>query len=453
MKDAIQIAVLMPHAPVLLPELAGERLPQVESTVAAMRKVAARVRKHRPVALVLISPHSPRRKRAFGVWTPERHVGSLARFNAPELAVDLPNDSAMITELMTASDEHGANLWFIEDGDLDHGAVVPLWFLQEAGWNGPTTILSLKDAANGGLEKLGKAIAKAATHRGGAVALIASGDMSHRLQPGAPCGYHPDARMFDEEFIRMVDAGNATGLLDFDRGLRGLAGEDVVDSTLVALAAVGKDMRGHHALSYEGPFGVGYGVAVLHEHGADRLEKPLADAAALPRVARLSVATALGLCEAQCPAPTGVTCQQAPVFVTLRTLRGELRGCVGTIAAQRAHVIEETWFNARAAAFEDRRFAPLRPDELENVLFEVSMLHSFEEVHDESGIDPHQHGVIVSASGARRGLLLPDVEGVESAAQQIGIARRKGGINPHEAVRLQRFRVDKYQETQPVVLP
>ena len=449
MKNAVQIAVLMPHAPVLVPDLAGERLAEVAKTVSAMRKLARRVMAHHPAALVLVSPHSPRRKRAFGVWTPERHEGSLARFNAPELAVELPNDRAMIAELMTASDECGVSLWFIEEAELDHGAVVPLWFMQAAGWNGPTTIVSLNDAEYGSLEKLGRTIAKAASHHGGVVALIASGDMSHRLKPGAPCGYHPDARCFDEEFIRMVDEGNAPGLLDFERGLRGLAGEDVVDSTLVALAAVENDMRGHQVLGYEGPFGVGYGVAVLHERGAGLLDRPLAEAAALPQVARLSVATALGMCEACCPLPAGITSRQAAVFATLRNLRGDLRGCVGTLAPQRTHVVEETWFNARAAAFEDLRFAPLRPHELNEILFEVSMLHSFEEVRDIEAIDPHQHGVIVSAAGSRRGLLLPGIEGVNSAAKQIAIARRKGGIGIHEAVRLQRFRVDKYQETQP----
>ena len=209
-------------------------------------------------------------------------------------------------------------------------------------------------------------------------------------------------------------------------------------------------MRGHQVLSYEGPFGVGYGVAVLHEHGAGALAEPLAEAAALPHVARLSVAAALGLYEADGPAAAGITGRQAPVFVTLRTIRGDLRGCVGTISPRHAHVVEETWFNARAAAFEDRRFTPLRPHELEEILFEVSMLHSFEDVHDAEEIDPRHHGVIVFASGARRGLLLPGIEGVDSAVQQIAIARRKGGIGLDEAVRLQRFRVEKYHDTQPV---
>ena len=157
------------------------------------------------------------------------------------------------------------------------------------------------------------------------------------------------------------------------------------------------------------------------------------------------------MCVADCPVPAGTFCQAAPVFVTLRTRLGKLRGCVGTIAARCTHVVEETWFNARAAAFEDSRFAPLSSHELAEIRFEVSMLHSFEEVRGEMEIDPLIHGVIVSASGSRRGLLLPGIEGVDTAAQQIAIARRKGCITSHEAVRLQRFRVEKFQELQPTM--
>ena len=342
-------------------------------------------------------------------------------------------------------------MWFIDDGDLDHGAVVPLWFVQEAGWQGPTTIIGLTQAENGSLERLGKAIARAANHCAGPVAVIASGDMSHRLHPGAPCGHHPDARCFDDGFIRLIAAGDARGLIHFDRGLRGLAGEDVVDSTVVALAAVDRDMRGHQVLSYEGPFGVGYGVAVLHDSSVALPDKLLADTAALPRVARLAVASALGRADAECPAPSaGPTARQAPVFVTLRTSGGELRGCVGTIDPQRANLIEETWFNARAAAFEDPRFPPLQNHELDDILFEVSVLHSFEEVNDAAEIDPQIHGVIVHASARRRGLLLPAIRGVDTAGQQLAIARRKGGIAEDEPIRIQRFRIEKFVETLPI---
>jgi MEMO1 family protein len=444
MVASVDIVVLMPHAPILVPVVAGKRLADVRGTVNAMRDVAEQVMKHQPDGLVLISPHSPRRRRSFGVWMPDRHVGSLSRFNAPDASIELPNDPELIEDLHATAAEGGIDLWKIGNDELDHGAVVPLWFLCEAGWRGPTTILSLNYPGDGGLQALGQAIARAAARRGGTVAVIASGDMSHRLKPGAPGGYHPGAKRFDEEFIRLVDAGEVERLLHFDRELQEIAGEDVLDSTLVALATVNHDMRGHRLLDYEGPFGVGYGVAVLHEHEDD---EGLHEAVSLPNVARLSLAAALGMCEAEPPEPDAeMLRQRAAVFVTIRTVSGQLRGCVGTLTPRRANVIEETWFNARAAAFEDTRFKPLRGDELDGLVFEVSILHSFEEVRDISGIDPQAHGVIVSTSDGRRGLLLPAIEGIDTAEQQVEIARRKGGIGSDEAVRMERFAVDKFEE-------
>ena len=455
MTRSVQIAVLMPHAPILVPAVAGGRGAEVQRTVKSMRGVAERVVQHEPDALLLISPHSPRRRRSFGVWASDRHRGSLRQFRVPDASFDLPNDRRMIADLEVASAQAGVDLWKIGEEELDHGAVVPLWFLYEAGWRGPTTILSLNYPGNGGLQEFGQAIARASVRRGGKVAVVASGDMSHRLQPGAPGGYHPEAKHFDEEFIRFVDGGQVDRLRHFDNELQQLAGEDVLDSTLVALAAVDNDMRGHRVLDYEGPFGVGYGVAVLHEHASGPPEATgVAGSVALPNVARLSVAVALGLCEAGCPEPdAGISSQPAPVFVTIRSADGQLRGCVGTLQPQRASVIEEIWFNARAAAFHDTRFHPVCADELDRLVFEVSLLHSFEEVRDVVEIDPQTQGVIVATADGRRGLLLPAIEGVDTAAQQVAIACRKGGIGLHEEVRLQRFAADKFQEQQPRVPP
>ena len=442
----------MPHAPILVPMVGGERSGEVEDTVAAMREAAARIVASSPDAVVLISPHSPRQQRAFGVWMHDRHVGSLGQFGAPKARFELPNDPEMIAYLETRAKEAGTALWAIEEDDLDHGAVVPLWFLCEAGWHGHTTILSLNYPGQGGCHELGRAIAQAAEECGRRVAVVASGDMSHRLQPGAPGGYHPEARRFDEAFIRLVEAGAAERLLSFDGSLQEIAGEDALDSTIVALGAAGDDMRGHRVLSYEGPFGVGYGVAILHE-SSEAGGAPAADAGvSLPVVARLSVETALGLRDGSCPQPdTSALCLRAPVFVTIRYRDGRLRGCVGSITPRCENVIEETWHNARSAAFRDTRFKPVRAEELPGLVFEASVLHSFEDVSDEAELDPREHGVIVSTNDGRQGLLLPGVEGVETADEQIAIARHKGRIAPGEQARLLRFRADKFEGNEPAL--
>lgn len=256
-------AVLMPHAPVLVPAVGGPRGRDVTATVAALREVSRRLLAWRPDALVAVSPHSPRRPGAFGIWDGSRLRGSLAPFGVPEVSVDLPVDRALAAAIGQQARARAVSTWTIRSESLDHGAVVPFWFLAEAGWRGPTVLLGLPADGSAGLRELGEAIAAVAGATGRRVAVLASGDMSHRLRPGAPAGFDPRAQVFDREFIERLRRGAYRELSALDPGLQEVAGEDALDSTLVALAAAGWNPAGHEVLSYEGPFGVGYGVAVL----------------------------------------------------------------------------------------------------------------------------------------------------------------------------------------------
>jgi AmmeMemoRadiSam system protein A len=444
---AICFAGLLPHAPVLVPAVGGARGEEVAQTVAAMRKVAAECQHARPDALVLISPHSPRRRRAFGLWEGSRLHGSLAQFRAPQAAVELPAAPLLRAAITAEMEHHGLTTWPIPADSLDHGAVVPLWFLAEAGWAGPTVILSLDYPGESGCPEVGAAIATAAAHLDQRVAVIASGDMSHRLQPGAPAGFDPRAHQSDERFLAALRQPKPAALLHLDPGLLELAAEDALDATVVALAAAGWRSEGREVLSYEAPFGVGYGVAVLFAEAWDP-----ETAGCLPAIARRSVESALN---GETSAAPGIPAhhpfneRQAGVFVTLHAADGKLRGCVGTIEPQCADVVAETWHNARSAAFHDRRFAPVEAHELARLRFDVSLLEPAEDIASPAELDPHHYGVIVSASGGRRGLLLPAIEGIDTAAQQLEIARRKAGIGTHEPVRLQRFRTTHFTESRP----
>lgn len=134
--------------------------------------------------------------------------------------------------------------------------------------------------------------------------------------------------------------------------------------------------------------------------------------------------------------------RRAGVFVSLHR-QGDLRGCIGTIEPQQANVASEIIANAISAATHDPRFAPLRADELADLEISVDVLTEPELVASIEDLDPHEYGVIV-VSGRRRGLLLPDLEGVDTAQQQVSIALRKAGIEPHERFKLSRFRVIRY---------
>jgi MEMO1 family protein len=134
--------------------------------------------------------------------------------------------------------------------------------------------------------------------------------------------------------------------------------------------------------------------------------------------------------------------RRAGVFVSLHR-QGDLRGCIGTIEPVQDNVALEIISNAISAATRDPRFSPVRPDELADLEISVDVLTEPEPIAGIAELDPKVYGVIVSAGG-RRGLLLPDLEGVDTAEEQVRIALRKAWIDPHEKYSLSRFRVIRY---------
>jgi len=150
--------------------------------------------------------------------------------------------------------------------------------------------------------------------------------------------------------------------------------------------------------------------------------------------------------EGRTPQPKELTLEmreRAGVFVSLK-VSGMLRGCIGTFEPTKANVAEEVIANAISSATRDPRFPPVPPDELADLEYSVDVLSTPEPVESEAELDPKRYGIIVE-SGGRKGLLLPDLEGVKSVAHQIEICRSKAGILPHEPVKLYRFEVKRYK--------
>jgi AmmeMemoRadiSam system protein A len=136
---------------------------------------------------------------------------------------------------------------------------------------------------------------------------------------------------------------------------------------------------------------------------------------------------------------------RAGAFVSLYDSLGHLRGCIGTIEPREPDLAREVIHNAISAATSDPRFPPVRADELDDLTIKVDVLTEPERIDGPQELDPRRYGVIVqSASDYRRGLLLPDLEGVDTVEYQVDIARRKAGIGPNERVELYRFEVKRY---------
>lgn len=181
-----------------------------------------------------------------------------------------------------------------------------------------------------------------------------------------------------------------------------------------------------------------------------KMSEPKEQGDVLPTLARDSVADHFGL-DPQCqlPAPEGYLGLAAGVFVTIRKRNGELRGCRGTIQPQYDNVIEETRQLALSSALQDTRFEPVRLHELDDLTYEVSVLHSPEPATSLDEFDSSVYGIIVRDEQGRRALMLPDVDGLDTVEKQFRATCRKGGIDPDGEVLLERFQVDKFCEAEP----
>lgn len=165
----------------------------------------------------------------------------------------------------------------------------------------------------------------------------------------------------------------------------------------------------------------------------------------LAALAREAVETYIRTCTVITAPPelTPEMAGRAGVFVCLKK-HGCLRGCIGTFLPVTGSVAEETIRNAIAAATQDPRFDTVTPEELDELTYSVDVLSPPEKVSGEEELDPKKYGVIVSR-GPRKGLLLPDLEGVDTVEEQIRIAKMKAGLRPDEQADLFRFRVDRYR--------
>jgi len=447
----ISCAALMCHAPIVIPAIGGSRAGECARTTAAMREVAARIVAHAPDVVVLISPHTPRDPLRFGVVHEPWLDGDFGRFGVPEVALRMRGAKQAAERLCEVAARRRLHTWHPSGANLDHGALVPLYFLSEAGYAGPTLLIALP-YPDGGLEaEMGHAIAETAGELGQRFVVLASGDMSHRLRPNAPAGYDPRAKRFDARFAELIGRGELLEATRLDGDLRELAAEDVVDSCTVAAAAAGFDATGHRVLAYEGPFGVGYLEALLYDRGLPAARAAATDSGDAPPRELLDIAR--GAIEAHLhgrsyavphlPAPHDRT---RGVFVTLRTPDGALRGCIGHIEPALPTLAEEVASCAVSSALRDTRFAPVGADELDDLRIELSLLSQCEPVTSLAELDPARYGVVVS-DGNRRGVLLPDIEGVDSAVEQVRIAAKKAGIDPNRDFDLERFEVMKLRES------
>jgi AmmeMemoRadiSam system protein A/AmmeMemoRadiSam system protein B len=427
----------------MVPEVGRESIASVVDSIDAMAELTRRLIDSGAESVVLISPHAPLEIDSFVAYGGPEVYGDFSNFHAPETGFSVTVDEELLEAIKKAAASNNYDVSTLHEQDLDHGTAVPLYFLLQNGWEGRVVTLGYSFLSNEDHVRFGSCIRSAVDQVGRRVAFIASGDLSHRLKPQAPAGYNPYAHVFDEQVVDALRSNSPQRIVDIDHNLRKLAGECGYRSMLVAIGASSDLPLSCEVLNYEAPFGVGYLVAQLTHQ-----PNPTQHDIGLPALARQAVETFIRSGNVLDPPATTeqLLRARAPCFVCLKTLDGELRGCIGTIEPVKATLAEEIVANAISAAISDPRFEPVTQAELSNLRYSVDVLFEPEPTVIE-GLDPRIFGVIVEdESGSRRGLLLPDIPGVDGVEQQIEIAARKAGIPRDEPIKLSRFRVERYRE-------
>lgn len=261
---------LMPHPPIMIPEVGRDELVKIKETVSAAEKVAQMVKDNNPQTIVLITPHGPVFEDAASITVHPRLRGTLAAFGVPDVALGFETDGLLVRHILKKADRLGIHLVELTDDlakthrfslQLDHGAMVPLYYLNQAGFKGQLVHISIGMLPYEEMYTFGKAVQSAISTVDKRVAVIASGDLSHRLTPEAPAGYDPLGAEFDRQVLEAIKAVDVKALLNMDRELIERAGECGLRPIFFLMGVLGGLDAAAKVLSYEGPFGVGYAVA------------------------------------------------------------------------------------------------------------------------------------------------------------------------------------------------
>jgi len=260
----IVFGCIVPHPPLLVPEIGGGREAEISATIQAMQQLMRKLAEERPETVIVISPHGQSLYDSMGIATSKRIHGSMRRWGARSVDHDFENDPDFVAELEEEARASGIPLESIDDNNeyqLDHGVMVPVSYLIDGMRNVPLVPLTFCWLPLSVHFSFGQAIRKVAERLKKQVVVIASGDLSHRLIPDAPAGYDPMGQVFDKKLTEAIASYDVSGVLNLDSGLVEHAGECGLRSIVILLGALyGLEVK-PRVLSYEGPFGVGYMVA------------------------------------------------------------------------------------------------------------------------------------------------------------------------------------------------
>jgi aromatic ring-opening dioxygenase LigB subunit len=254
----LTFAAITPHPPVLIPTIGKESLKQIKKTAKAMEELEKKIFEAKPETIIVISPHGPILPDAFSINLNPKYQSKLEEFGDFTTKLEFKTDTVLAYRTKELMEDKNIPLILASEPFLDHGATVPLYFLTKrlneisilpVGYS----LLDFKTHFN-----FGDYLKEIILNEGKRIAVIASGDLSHRLTKDAPAGYSARGKEFDQKLTELIINKNTAGILNLDPELVEEAGECGLRSFIILLGLLERINYIPEVLSYEGPFGVGY---------------------------------------------------------------------------------------------------------------------------------------------------------------------------------------------------
>lgn len=432
-------AYIVPHPPIILPEIGRGEEKIIQNTCNAFHMIAHDVASKKPDTILVISPHAPSYQDYIQISSGQSAYGNFAAFQAEDVEMKVLYDEDIVTQLSTAAQACGlpAGTRGIQDGSLDHGTMVPLYFILQEYSDCRFVRISVSGLDKHDQLAFGNCIRQVMENSEKRIAIIASGDLSHKLKEDGPYGFAPEGVVFDKTIVDILKNNDYKRLLDIDQQIVQRSANCGYPAFLMLTGALEGYPIDTQFLTYEGPFGVGYATAMIQVMRKDAY-------VALARESLEYFVTQRKVLPLRPTMAKPLLDQRAGVFVSLKK-EGELRGCIGTITPMKECLAEEIISNAIAAGSRDPRFMPVETHELSQLEYSVDVLAEPEMIQSLEELDVERYGVIVS-DGYRKGVLLPDLQGVDTPLQQVEIALHKAGMDPEEPFVLERFEVVRHHE-------
>lgn len=446
-------AYVVPHPPIILPEVGRGEERKISRTIESFEKIAREIAEFRPETIIISSPHAPYYQDAFYMADGVEARGNLRSFGVGGVEESVLIDRELCEEILKTGRDLPIYYSELDAENLDHGSLIPIRFIKAQYADFKIVRLGLSVLSPEAHYRMGMAVAQAAARLGRKCVYIASGDLSHVLKAEGPYGYREAGPAFDEKIVDILERAAFDELLEISSAEADEAAQCGLGSFRIMAGYFDGEEVDARKYSYEGPFGVGYGILSFratgkneNRHFLNRRSKVQSEKDPYIELARTTIedyVTDGKLTHLPGKLPRELVSQRAGCFVSLHKF-GELRGCIGTIGPTRDNLAEEIIQNAISASTRDPRFMPVRESELGDLEISVDILGEPEPIESMDELDTKTYGVIVT-SGSRRGLLLPNLEGIDTPKEQVGIALQKAGIHPDENYQMERFKVIRHE--------